>query len=133
MTTEFEPKVLTFCCTWCSYQAADLAGTSRKKYSSCVRLVRVPCSGRVDPWFVLKAFAEGADGVLVTGCHIGDCHYQKGNLFAENRFLHLAEFVDALGVGSDRVRLEWISAAEGDKFAKTANEFTDKIRSLGPL
>lgn len=129
----FEPRILTFSCTWCSYQAADLAGTSRKEYQPNVRIVRVPCSGRVDPSFVLKALSEGADGVLITGCHPGDCHYVKGNIFAAKRFERLKKLVASLGLEPERVRLEWISAAEGDRLAQTANEFTETIRRLGPL
>lgn len=129
----FVPRILAFSCTWCSYQAADLAGTSRREYSPHVRIVRVPCSGRVDSSFVLKALANGADGVLITGCHPGDCHYVRGNIFAEKRFERLAKLVLALGLEPERVRLEWISAAEGDRLAKTANEFAETIRRLGPL
>lgn len=133
MTNAFEPKILTFSCTWCSYQAADLAGTSRKQYAPNVHIVRVPCSGRVDPMFVLKAFEDGADGVLVTGCHPGDCHYIKGNLFAEDRFGRLKSLIHVMGLDVDRIRLEWISAAEGERLAQTANEFTNTIKELGPM
>ena len=128
----FEPKVVAFFCNWCSYAAADLAGTSRMKYDPNVRIIRVMCSGRVDTDFILKAFAYGADGVLVCGCHPGDCHYMKGNLHARRRVNGLKPFLEAMGLGSERLRLEWIGAPEGPKVAETINRFTETIRQLGP-
>jgi F420-non-reducing hydrogenase iron-sulfur subunit len=129
----FEPNILAILCTWCSYTGADLAGTSRIPYSPNVKVIRVMCSGRVDPTFVLKAFQTGADGVLVCGCHPGDCHYQEGNMKALRRMPLLRKMLDQFGIEPERVRLEWVSASEGDLFAKISNEFTEKIRSLGPF
>lgn len=128
----FEPRIVGFLCNWCAYQAADLAGTSRIQYPSNIKIIRVMCSGRVSPSLILKAFAEGADGVLVAGCHPGDCHYQKGNLHARRRVTALKPFLDAIGVGGDRLRLEWISASDGPKVAETVESFTHLIRELGP-
>ncbi len=129
---EFEPKIVAFLCNWCSYAGADLAGTSRMKYPPNIRAIRVMCSGRVDERLILKAFVAGADGVLVCGCHPGDCHYQKGNLNARRRITGLHPFLDAVGIGKDRLRLEWISASEAPKVAETAKSFTQTIRELGP-
>ena len=129
---EFEPKIVGFFCNWCSYSGADMAGTARTKYLPNVRILRVMCSGRVDERLVLKAFALGADGVLVCGCHPGDCHYQKGNLSARRRVTGLKPFLEAVGIGRDRLRLEWISASEAHKVAETVNGFTQSIRELGP-
>jgi len=129
---EFEPKIVGFFCNWCSYTGADLAGTSRTKYPPNVRVIRIMCSGRVDERLILKAFALGADGVLVAGCHPGDCHYQKGNLNARRRVTGLKPFLEAIGIGGDRLRLEWISASEGPKVAETVNSFTQTITGLGP-
>jgi F420-non-reducing hydrogenase iron-sulfur subunit len=129
---EFEPRIIGFLCNWCSYAGADLAGTSRKKYPPNVRVIRVMCSGRVDERLILKAFIAGADGVLVCGCHPGDCHYQKGNLNARRRMTGLLPFLEAVGIGQDRLRLEWVSASEGPKMAATVKDFTQKIKELGP-
>ncbi|MBI9044379.1 MAG: hydrogenase iron-sulfur subunit [Anaerolineaceae bacterium] len=129
----FEPVIVGFTCNWCSYRAADSAGISRVKYSPNVRLVRLMCSGRLDPQFVLKAFAEGADGVLVTGCHPGDCHYIEQNYKAMRRFELLRRTLEQMGVESDRTKLIWASAAEGMILANEINEFTETIRELGPL
>ena len=129
---EFEPKIVGFLCKWCSYAGADLAGTSRIKYPPNVRVIRVMCSGRVDERLILKAFIAGADGVLVCGCHPGDCHYQKGNLNARRRITGLHPFLDAVGIGKDRLRLEWISASEAPKMAETVRNFTQAINELGP-
>jgi len=129
---EYEPKIVGFCCNWCSYTGADLAGISRAKYPPNLRIIRVMCSGRVDEILILKAFAAGADGVLVSGCHPGDCHYQKGNLSTRRRVMGLKPFLEAIGINKERLRLEWISASEGGKLAKTAKEFTQVIRDLGP-
>lgn len=129
----FEPKIVGFCCNWCSYRGADMAGTSRMKSAPNVRIVRVMCSGRVDPVFVLKAFKEGADGVLILGCHPGDCHYAEGNYKAARRIPLLKKTLEQLGIEDERVRLDWVSASEGDRFAKIVNDMTEKIRELGPF
>jgi F420-non-reducing hydrogenase iron-sulfur subunit len=129
---EFEPKIIGFFCNWCSYTAANLAGTSRMKMPPNVKIVRVPCSGRVDEKLISKAFSAGADGVLVCGCHPGDCHYKTGNLNARRRVTGLKPFFESIGIGSDRLRLEWISASEGGKVADTISSFTQTIKGLGP-
>jgi len=129
----FEPKLVGFLCNWCSYTGADLAGTARMIYAPNIRIIRVMCSGRVDPQFVLKAFAEGADGVLISGCHPGDCHYQEGNYKALRRAKLLSRMLEQFGIEKERFRLEWVSAAEGVKFQQVCNEFTEQIRKLGPL
>jgi F420-non-reducing hydrogenase iron-sulfur subunit len=128
----FEPVIVGFFCNWCSYAGADVAGTARMQYPSNLRVVRVMCSGRVDERLVLKAFALGADGVLVCGCYPGDCHYQRGNLSARRRVTGWKPFLEALGIGGDRLRLEWISASEGPKVVKTVTEFVETIKKLGP-
>ena len=125
------PKILAFLCNWCSYAGADLAGVSRFQYPPTIRVIRVMCSGRVDPVFVLKAFENGVDGVLVGGCHPGDCHYISGNLAAEKRMNNLKIVLETLGLGAERLRLEWVSASEGAKFQSTVREFTEKIKELG--
>ncbi len=129
---EFEPRIVAFLCNWCSYTGADLAGTSRMKYASNIRIIRIMCSGRIDPVFVLTAFKEGADGVMLCGCHPGDCHYQEGNYKALRRFILLQRYLKDMGIDTNRIRLEWISASEGKQFAELSNEFTETIRSLGP-
>lgn len=126
------PKIVAFLCNWCSYTGADLAGTSRMKYAANIRIIRIMCSGRVEPSFVIKAFKEGADGVLICGCHPGDCHYHEGNYKCLRRFQLLQKFIKQMGIPSERLRLEWISASEGYEFAHLVNEFTEKIRSLEP-
>ena len=128
-----EPKIIAFCCNWCSYAGADLAGVSRLQYPPNVRIIRVMCSGRVEPNFIIHAFEKGADGVLVMGCHIGDCHYISGNKKAEARMKKVGSLLDTLGLGSDRFRLEWVSASEGQKFAEVIREFTEHIKKLGKL
>ncbi len=131
---DFEPTILAFCCNWCSYAGADLAGVSRFQYPPNIRVIRVMCSGRVDPSFVLKALKNGADGVIVTGCHIGDCHYISGNEYTKERFERLHTIlIKQLGVDPKRVRLEWVSASEGKRFAEVITEFTNTIKELGPL
>jgi F420-non-reducing hydrogenase iron-sulfur subunit len=130
---EFEPKIVGFLCTWCSYTGADMAGTSRMKYPPNILIVRVMCSGRVDPTFVLKAFHEGADGVLIAGCHPGDCHYINGNMKTLRRYPLLVKLLERFGIDNKRIRLEWVSAAEGDKFASVVKEFTSAVKKLGPL
>ena len=129
----FEPKIVGICCNWCSYRAADLAGTARIKYSPNVRIVRLMCSGRVDPSFVLKAFALGADGVLVAGCHPGECHYIEQNYKAMRRFAMLKYTLKAMGVEPDRVQLVWASAAEGQRLAEAIEKLVTDVRRLGPL
>ena len=129
----FEPKIVGFLCNWCSYTGADLAGTARMIYAPNVRIIRVMCSGRVDPQFVLKAFSEGADGVLISGCHPGDCHYQEGNYKALRRYKLLNKMLEQFGIEENRFRLEWVSAAEGAKFQQVCNEFTEELKELGPL
>ena len=128
----FEPKIVAFCCNWCSYAGADLAGTSRIQYSPNIRVIRVMCSGRVNPLFVLKALSIGADGVLVLGCHPGDCHYIEGNYKTMRRIPLLKKMLKQLGIEEERVRLEWVSASEGAKFAEVTNGFTQDIKNLGP-
>jgi len=129
---EFNPKIVCFCCSWCSYAGADLAGVSRFQYPSTIRIVRVMCSGRVDPAFILEAFKNGVDGVLVTGCHIGDCHYLKGNEFAKERFERFQSVLKIMNL-EKRFRLEWVSASEGKRFAEIITEFSNNIKKLGPL
>jgi len=129
----FEPKIVGFCCNWCSYRGADMAGTARMKSAPNVRIVRVMCSGRVDPVFVLKAFQQGADGVLILGCHPGDCHYVEGNYKTARRVPLLKKMLEQLGVEDERVRLDWVSAAEGERFTSIVNEMTAKVRELGPF
>lgn len=129
----FEPKIVGFLCKWCSYAGADLAGTSRMKYPSNVNAIRVNCSGRVDPSLVLKALSAGTDGVLIAGCHPGDCHYTNGNVKTLRRFKLLQRMLDQFGIERERVRLEWISASEGEKYARVVRSMTEDIRSLGPL
>jgi len=128
----WEPKIVAFFCNWCTYLAADLAGTSRMKYAPNTRVIRVMCSGRVDPQFVLEALAHGADGVLIGGCHPGDCHYQSGNYKALRRFRLLKRMLLAFGLEEERIRLEWISAAEADKLRDVINEMVGQVKALGP-
>ena len=130
--TDFEPRIVGFMCNWCTYAAADTAGISRMQQPPNVDVVRVMCTGRVDPAFILKAFALGADGVLVSGCHPGQCHYEKGNLNARRRVMALKPFLEAVGIGQDRLRLEWIAASEAPKVAEVVAEFTETIKRLGP-
>ncbi|MFX1293403.1 MAG: hydrogenase iron-sulfur subunit [Promethearchaeota archaeon] len=125
------PNIVAFLCNWCGYAGADLAGVSRFQYPTSVKIIRVMCSGRVDPVFILKAFESGADGVLVCGCHINDCHYITGNLKAEKRVEKTKKLLETIGIKSDRLRLEWISASEGVKFANLINEFTEFLKKLG--
>jgi F420-non-reducing hydrogenase iron-sulfur subunit len=131
--SEFEPKIIAFCCSWCSYAGADLAGVSRLQYPTNIEIIRVMCSGRIDPTFVLEAFKNGADGVLVAGCHIpSDCHYLSGNLRAQRRIAMTKILLEQLGLEPERLRLEWVSASEGDKFAAVVKEMTERIKELGP-
>ncbi len=130
---EFEPRIIGFLCNWCSYAGADLAGVSRLKYPANIRIIRVMCSGRVEPAFVLKAFAEGADGVLISGCHPGDCHYLEGNHKAAARARMMERLLAQFGVEPQRFRLAWASANEGEKFAGIVKEMVEAIRPLGPF
>lgn len=132
MVDDFEPNIVGFLCNWCSYAGADLAGTSRLKYPANIKTIRVMCSGRVDPVFILKALREGADGVLIAGCHPGDCHYRNGNYKANRRIKLLKKLLVDLGLESERVRFEYISASEGREYADLINEFTYEIKKLGP-
>ena len=127
----YRPTIVAFLCNWCSYTGADLAGTSRLKYASNVRIIRVMCSGRVDPTFVLKALREGADGVLILGCHPGDCHYVEGNYKCLRRYHLLKKFLEQMGIEEERLRLDWVSASEGHKFATIINEMTEAILGIG--
>ena len=133
MTEAFEPTIVGFTCNWCSYRAADLAGTARIKYPSNVRLIRLMCSGRLDPTFVFKALASGADGVMITGCHPGECHYLEQNYKALRRFHLMQRTLRGMGLEAGRIKLVWASAAEGAKFASEVGAFVEEIRALGPL
>jgi F420-non-reducing hydrogenase iron-sulfur subunit len=132
LSTTYQPRIVAFLCNWCSYAGADLAGVSRFQYPPNIRIIRVMCSGRVQPAFILEAFHQGADGVLVGGCHIGDCHYQNGNERAIERVEKTKKFLELLGIDPCRVRLEWVSASEGIKFQKIVKEFTEELSKLGP-
>ncbi len=132
MVEEFEPRIVGFLCNWCSYAGADLAGTSRLSYPANIRILRVPCSGRVDPLYVARALRDGADGVLVLGCHPGDCHYANGNYHARRRFALMQELLAFIGYETERVRLDWVSASEGARFARVVDEFTQALKRLGP-
>jgi F420-non-reducing hydrogenase iron-sulfur subunit len=131
--TRFEPKIIVFLCNWCSYAGADLAGTSRIQYAPNVRAIRLMCSGRVEPYFILEALHKGADGVLVLGCHPGECHYLEGNYRTVGRMELLKKVLVQFGIEKERVRLDWVSASEGARFATIVNEMTETIRNLGPL
>jgi len=129
---DFEPKVIAFVCNWCTYAGADLTGTSRIKYASNVRMIRLPCTGRIDFMFILKAFVQGADGVMISGCHPGDCHYTAGNYHARRRWIAFRKLLDYVGIDIRRIRFSWVSAAEGAKWAEMVNGFVDEMRQLGP-
>ncbi len=131
--TEFQPRIVAFFCNWCTYTAADLTGVTRASYAPNVRVIRVMCSGRIDPQFVVAAMREGADGVLIGGCHPGDCHYIEGNYKALRRFKMLKRVLQSMGIEDKRVRLEWIAASEGEKVQRVINEMTAEIKELGPL
>ena len=133
LATRFEPKIVGFLCRWCAYTGADLAGLSRINYPPNVTPIRVNCSGRIDPTLVLKALAAGADGVLIAGCHPGDCHYINGNVKTIRRFKLLQNLLDEFGIEKERVRLEWVSASEGGRYANIVESMTEEIRTLGPL
>jgi len=129
----FESKIIGFCCNWCSYAGADLAGVSRLQYPPNLRMIRVMCSGSVDLEHILTAFRQGADGVFIGGCHLGDCHYMTGNYKTRRRVLLLKRLLAQLGIESERLRLEWVSATEGQRFAQVVAEFTEEIEKLGPI
>jgi coenzyme F420-reducing hydrogenase delta subunit len=133
MSEPFEPKIVAFVCTYCTYAGADLAGTSRLKYAPNVRIVRLPCTGRISPMFILKALQKGADAVLVSGCHPGDCHFAAGNYHARRRWTVFRALLSFTGIPEERIRFSWISAAEGAKFAELINEITEDTRKLGPF
>lgn len=133
MSEPFEPKIIAFVCTYCTYAGADLAGTSRLKYPPNIRLVRVPCTGRISPMFILKALQKGADGILVSGCHPGDCHFTSGNYHARRRWTVFRSLLDFTGIPLERIRFSWISASEGVKFAELVRSLTEDIRKLGPF
>jgi len=129
----YRPTIVAFLCNWCAYTGADLAGTSRLRYAPNIRIIRIMCSGRIEPTFILKAFKEGADGVLVCGCHPGDCHYQEGNYKCLRRFKLVHKFVQQMGIEKERLQLEWISASEGKQFAELVNNMTKTLLLLGPI
>ncbi len=129
---DFEPLIIAFCCNWCSYAGADLAGVSRLQYPSTIRVIRVMCSGMVHPSLVIDALTKGADGVLICGCHHGDCHYLEGNLRAENRKEAIELMLEDFGVEPERFRLEWVSASEAPRFAEVVREMSEEVRTLGP-
>jgi len=133
MKEKFEPNIIGFLCNWCSYAGEDLAGTSRIQYPPNLKDIRVMCSGRVNPIFVVNALQQGADGVLIGGCHPGDCHYERGNYLARRRMAVLKKLLEYIGIDSRRVRMTWVSASEGKKFAEVVQEVTDDIRKLGPM
>ena len=133
MKEKFEPNIIGFLCNWCSYAGADLAGTSRIQYPPNLKVIRVMCSGRVNPIFVINALQQGADGVLIGGCHPGDCHYERGNYLARRRIAVLKNLLEYAGIDPRRVRMTWVSAAEGNKFAEVVKEVTEDIRKLGPM
>lgn len=133
MSDTFEPRIVAFFCNWCTYTAADLAGVSRMKYAPNMRTIRVMCSGRIDPQFILEAFARGADGVLIGGCHPGDCHYINGNYKCLRRFELFKRMVKDMGIEEGRLRMEWIAASEGEKLKNVVNEMVEQVRALGPL
>ncbi len=130
---KFEPHIIAFVCNWCTYTGADLAGTSRLKYQPNVKLIKLPCTGRIDPVMIIKAFEKGADGVLVSGCHPGDCHYNAGNFHARRRWIMFHQLMDYIGIDSSRLHFSWVSASEGRKFVDVVNGFTDKVRAKGPF
>jgi len=132
MTDKFEPNIIGFLCNWCSYAGADLAGTSRIKYPPNIKSIRVMCSGRVDPVFILEALRKGADGVLVAGCHPGDCHYQSGNYKTNRRIRLLKKLLSEMSIDPKRVRFEYVSASEGQKFAHVVTDFVDELKKMGP-
>ena len=132
-TNEFEPKIVGFLCNWCSYEGADRAGTNRLEYPANIRVIRVMCSGMVDPQYILKTLREGADGVMILGCHPGDCHYKEGNYKALRRYHLLKKVLNQLGIEDERVKLDWVSAGEGEKFVNVVKDMVQDLKELGPL
>ena len=132
MAVEYQPKIVGFLCNWCSYAGADLAGTSRICYPSNIRIIRVPCSGRVDPLLIVKSFQQGADGVLIAGCHPGDCHYSEGNYYARRRLALLHTLLEYIGIEKERFQIQWVSASEGKRWANVVSSFTDNLARMGP-
>jgi len=133
MEEKFEPKIAAFVCNWCTYTGADLAGTSRLKQEANARLIRVPCTGRIDPVFIIKAFENGADGVLISGCHPGDCHYNAGNFHARRRWILFKNLMDFIGIDSSRLYFSWVSASEGKKWVDIVDGVIDAVRAKGPF
>jgi F420-non-reducing hydrogenase iron-sulfur subunit len=132
-TEDWQPHIVAFCCNWCAYAGADLAGMNRRQYAPNMRIIRVMCSGRVASGMILQAFVSGADGVMVLGCHPGDCHYRVGNKFAEQRVQQVHELLSLAGIDPSRLLLQWISAAEGELFGRTVDSFVNQIKALGPM
>ncbi len=132
-TKKFEPKIMAFVCNWCTYAGADLAGTSRMEYRPNVRIIKLPCTGRIDPLFIIKAFENGADGVLVSGCHPGDCHYTAGNYHAKRRWIAFRSLMEFTGIDMKRLQFSWVSASEALKWVDLINNVTDEIKALGPF
>lgn len=132
ITSSFEPKIVAFCCNWCSYSGADLAGTNRLQYPTNLKIIRVPCSGRIDPFFVVKAFQRGADGVMIAGCHPGDCHYTTGNYYTRRRYLLIKRLLEFMGLEEGRFDVSWISASEAIKFQEMAIRVRERVKKLGP-
>ena len=130
--TKWEPKVVGFLCHWCSYAGADLTGSSRMEYPHNIRIIRVPCSGRIDPMFILRALQNGLDGVLVSGCHPGDCHYQSGNFHARRKFSVTRKLLEYVGIEPERVQFSWVAASEGPKMAQVVKEFVEGVKKVGP-
>lgn len=133
MSPVYKPKIIAFLCNWCSYAGADKAGGQKLAYAASVKLIRVMCSGRIDPQFIFNAFRKGADGVMVLGCHPGDCHYRNGNMKTMKRMLLIKKILDQFGIHPDRLKLDWVAASESDKFQKVVNDMAEKITKLGPL
>ena len=131
--SQFEPKIVAFVCNWCTYAGADLAGTSRAKYATNVRIIRFPCTGRIDFMLLIKAFQNGTDGIIVSGCHPNDCHYTSGNFHARRRWMVFRSLIDFMGFDTERITFSWVSAAEGAKWDDLVNEVTEKVRALGPF
>ena len=132
-SSNWEPKIIAFLCNWCSYAGADLAGVSRIQYPPNIRIVRVPCSGRISPYYIVKSLQVGWDGLLISGCHPGDCHYLTGNLVARRRFAVLRDLLSFMGIEPERVNFSWVSAAEGERFAKIIKKVVEKVRKVGPI
>lgn len=130
---KFEPKIVGFLCNWCCYGGADMAGLGRMQYPTNIRIIRVMCSGRVDPEFILEAFRRGADGVFIGGCHLGDCHYVEGNYRTQRRIILMKKFLRSMNINPERLRLEWVSASEGEKFTRVVKDFVKVLKELGPF